>query len=102
VVAISSVDVKRSLVPSSTSHKGSAGCGAARKAGFDKTQSLYTVRIEGPNKPGQGAKIVRALADKGLNLRGFFGAAIGKNFVAYIALDSSEDGVKAMRIIKGL
>jgi hypothetical protein len=82
--------------------KGSAECSAARKAGFDKTKSLHTVRIEGVNKPGQGAKIVQALAEKGLNLRGLSGAAMGKHFVAYFALDTSEDAVKAMRIIKGL
>ena len=82
--------------------KGSAGCNAARKAGFDKTESLHTVRIEGADKPGQGATIVRALADKGLNLRGFSGAAIGKKFVAYVALDTAEDALKAIRALRSL
>ena len=82
--------------------KGSAGCSAARKAGFDKTESLHTVRVEGPDKPGQGAKIAQALAEKGLNLRGFSGTALGTKFVAYIAFDTSEDAVKALRVVKGL
>jgi hypothetical protein len=82
--------------------KGSAGCSAARKAGFEKTENLYTVRIEGPDKPGQGTKLVQVLAEKGLNLRGFSAAAIGTKFVAYLALDTSEDVVKAMRVLKGL
>lgn len=82
--------------------KRTAGCRAARQAGFKKTVSLHTVRIEGPDRKGQGAKIARALAGQGLNLRGFSGAAIKKSFVAHIAFDSDADAGKAMRILRGL
>src|SRR5690242_10627374 len=55
--------------------KGAAVIRAARAAGFKKTDSLHTVRLEGADKPGAGSVITRALADKGLNLRGLSAAA---------------------------
>jgi hypothetical protein len=81
---------------------GVAASRAAREAGFNKTDSLHTVRIEGPDKKGQGAKIAEALAEKGLNLRGLSAAAIGNRFVAHIALDSASDAAKAASILRGL
>ena len=75
---------------------------AARAAGFERTKSLQTVRIEGPDRAGQGARIAEALAAKGLNLRGFSGAAIGKRFVAFIALDRSPDAAKAVSALRQL
>ena len=85
-----------------TAIKGAAQARAARKIGFKKTKSLHTVRIEGPDKKGQGAKITRALGTKGINLRGLSAAAIGKKFVAHIALDKAADATKAVRILKAL
>jgi hypothetical protein len=82
--------------------KGAAQVRAARQAGFEKTDSLHTVRIEGANKPGEGAQIARALAEKGLNLRGLSAAAIGNKFVAHIAVDSAADAAKAIRVLRGL
>jgi hypothetical protein len=82
--------------------KGAAGCRAARKAGFEKTKSLHTVRIEGPDKPGQGALLTRALAEKGLNLRGISAAAMGNRFLTHVALDSVAETAKAVRILRGL
>jgi hypothetical protein len=82
--------------------KGANGCRAARKAGFEKTKSLHTLRIEGTDKPGQGAKVTQALADQGLNVRGLSAAAIGNKFVCHIALDKATDAAKAARIIKSL
>ena len=57
--------------------KDATGSRAARCAGFAKTKSLHTVRIEGPAKPGQVARVTQALAETGLNLRGLSAAAIG-------------------------
>ena len=81
---------------------GAAASRAAREAGFNKTDSLHTVRIEGPDKKGQGAKIAQALAKKGLNLRGLSAAAIGRKFVAHIALDSAADAAKAAGALRAL
>jgi hypothetical protein len=82
--------------------KGAPQVRAARGAAFEKTESLHAVRVEGANKPGEGARITQALADNGLNVRGLAAAAIGSKFVAHIALDSSADAVKAMRVLRGL
>jgi hypothetical protein len=82
--------------------KGAKARHAGGKAGFTKATSLHTVRVEGPDRRGQGVRIAQALADQGLNLRGLSAAAIGKKFVAYLALDSALDAAKAVRIIRGL
>jgi hypothetical protein len=82
--------------------KGAAQVRAAKKAGFEKTKSLHSVRIEGPDKPGLGAKMTQALAEAGINLRGLSAAAIGKRCIAHLALDSSADATKAARILKKL
>ena len=82
--------------------EGAAGCRAARQAGFAKTKSLHTVRIEGADKPGQGAVMTQALAEAGLNLRGLSAAAMGKTFVAHVAFDTTTDAAKAVRRLRGL
>jgi len=82
--------------------KGARQVAAARAAGWTKTSSLHTLRVEGPDKPGQGARILSALADKGLNLRGVSAAAIGKKFVCHVALDAKTDAAKAGRIVRDL
>ena len=73
---------------------------AAKKAKFRKTKSLQSVRVEGPDRPGIGAKLSTALADSGINLRGMSAAAIGKRFVCYFALDKVGDAAKAARILR--
>jgi len=82
--------------------KGAKQLRAAKKVGFRKTKSLHSVRVEGPDRPGMGAKMSQALADKGVNLRGLSAAAIGKRFVAHIAVDTPADATKAIRILKKL
>jgi hypothetical protein len=72
----------------------------AREVGFVKSASLHTVRVEGPNRPGYGLNIVEALAYEGFNIRGFTAASIGNRFVAHVALASSAEASKAMRILR--
>jgi prephenate dehydratase len=79
--------------------KGPKQIGAAGAAGFTKTNGLHTLRIEGLDKPGEGVRILTALANGGLNLRGLSAAAIDKQFVCHIALDTEADAVKAARIV---
>jgi hypothetical protein len=75
---------------------------AAKKVGFRHTRSMHSVRVEGPDKPGQGAKITDALAAAGINLRGLSAAAPGRRFVLYLALDTAPDAAKAIRLINAL
>ncbi|MBN1854934.1 MAG: ACT domain-containing protein [Pirellulales bacterium] len=82
--------------------KGAAQIGAAKKAGFEKTETLHSLRIDGPDQPGLGAKMTQLLAQAGINLRGLSAAAIGKRCMMYLALDSSADATKAARLLKRL
>jgi hypothetical protein len=80
--------------------KGAAQLKAAKKVGFQKTPTLHSVRIEGPDKPGLGAQLTQALAQVGINLRGLSAAAIGKRCVVYLAVDTAADATKAARVLK--
>jgi hypothetical protein len=82
--------------------KGAAQCRAARKAGFEKSKSLNTLRVEGANKAGLAAKMTQALGDKGINLRGFSAAAIGLKFVGHVAVDTAAEATKAARILRAI
>jgi len=72
----------------------------AREVGFLKSESMHTVRVEGPNRPGHGLNIAEALAAEGINLRGFTAAAVGAKFVAHLALATTADAAKAVRILR--
>jgi hypothetical protein len=80
--------------------KGVKQAAAARKAGLHKSKSLFAIRASGPDKAGLGAKMTQALAEKGINLRGLSASVIGRKFVLWLALDSSADATKAMRVLK--
>jgi hypothetical protein len=82
--------------------RGAAGSRAARQAGFARTERLHTVRIEGPDEAGAGARIAQALAEKGLNLRGLSATAFNQRFVCHVALDTTADAAKAVRILRKL
>ncbi len=82
--------------------KGKKATAAAESAGFKKAEGVWALRVEGPDKPGQGARLAGALAEKGLNLRELSATAIGKKFVCYIGLDTEADAAAALKVIKGL
>ena len=80
--------------------KGAAQTRAAKKTGLAKTTSLHSLRLEGPNQCGLGARITRALADAGINLRGLSAAALKRSHVTYFAFDQAEDARRAGPILK--
>ena len=82
--------------------KGAKQVKAAQAAGFQKTGSLHSLRVEGVGKPGAGAKLTKALAEAGINLRGFSAAAVGKRYVTHLALDTARDAAKAAAVLKKL
>jgi hypothetical protein len=82
--------------------KGAKQIKAADAAGFQKTESLHSIRVQGMDKPGAGAKLTRALAEAGINLRGFSAAAFGKQYVTHLALDTAKDAAKTVAILKKL
>jgi hypothetical protein len=73
---------------------------AAAEVGFNVTQTLHSVRVMGPDRPGVAADLTQKLADSGINLRGFSASVIGTQFVAYVAVDSLDDANKAMILAK--
>ena len=80
--------------------KGAKQMKAARELGFHKSNSLHGIRVMADDKPGLGLVLAQALADAGINLRGFSGTAVGKRAVFYVAFDTSVDVGKAMRCLK--
>ena len=80
--------------------KGAKAAKAAQVAGFGKPQSIHSVRIEGGDKPGLGAKIARTLGNAGVSFRGISAIVIGRKFISYIACDSAEDAAKAVAALR--
>ena len=80
--------------------KGPRQIRAAKKAGFEKTESLHGIKISTGNKPGFSSELARKIADSGISLRAFSGASIGNRAIFYLAFDSEADANKALRLIK--
>ncbi len=73
---------------------------AASDSGLVRASGLYALRIEGPNRPGLGALITRAVAANGINLRGASAAGIGNKALFYLAVNSEADRKTAMAVVK--
>jgi hypothetical protein len=80
--------------------KGARVVKAAREAGFAKSEDIHALRIEGPDKPGSIAAVSRTLGGAGISFRALSVAAMGRKFVAYLALDSADDAKKATAVLK--
>jgi len=61
---------------------------------------MNSIRIEGPDRPGLGAQLSRAVADAGINIRGASAAALGKRAVFYLAFDSTADAKSAAAALR--
>jgi len=82
--------------------KGAKQIRVAEESGFRRTESLHSIRAEGLDKAGLGARMTEAIAGAGINLRGLSAAAIGKRFVTYLVLDTAADATKVARILSKL
>ena len=80
--------------------KGAAQQRAGKKAGLTRSESLHSLRLEGPDRPGLSATITRALEATGINLRGLSAAAMGRRCVVYFAFDTAVDARKAASALK--
>ena len=74
----------------------------AARAGFGKKDSFLTLRITGPNTPGLAAKVAGALAEAGINIRSFTGAAVSDQHVTCIMFDSQTDVDQAKEVLDRL
>lgn len=75
---------------------------AARAAGWAPAVNIATLRVEGPDRKGLGARMAKAIGNAGVNLRGCSAAVLGTKFVAYFGFDSADDAAKAAKAIKSL
>ncbi len=76
---------------------------AADAVGLVPATGMFSIRVEGPDRGGLGADICRAVADVGLNIRGFSAAALGKKMVNYLAFSSESEALAASKALrKGL
>jgi hypothetical protein len=83
--------------------KGKKQQDAARAAGVTPaTGKIATLRLEGPDSPGGGAAVCRAIQNAGINIRGLSGLKVGNKVVAYIGFDSDADADNAARAIKAI
>ena len=80
--------------------KNAAQTRAARKARLKRADKMYSLRVMGPDRAGLGAKITRALAEAGINMRGLSAAAIKGRSVVYFSFDKRTDAIRAARILK--
>ena len=82
--------------------KGAKAQRAAASLGMGKPQTIHSVRVEGGDKPGLGARIARTLGRAGVSFRGLSAIAVGRKFICYLALDSAEDTDRAIQALKKL
>lgn len=68
---------------------------AARQFGFKLAEGMHSLRVEGPDQPGAGHRVVSALAGMGINLRGVSAFRQRGEFVIYLAFDTQADADKA-------
>ncbi len=73
---------------------------AARAAGLKQAADIGTLRVEGADRPGLGAKITQAIADAGISVRGVSAAVLNKKFVAYIGFDSAADAARMLPVLR--
>ena len=73
---------------------------AAEELGFAETTSLYSIRVTGPNMPGVGAEMARALAEAGINLRGLTALVVGETYVSHFAVDTGSDAEKVIALLR--
>ena len=77
---------------------------AARGAGMSPAADVATLRVQGPDSPGIGARLTRAVERAGVNMRGLSAAVLGGQFVAYFGFDNDGDADRAaaaMRTVRG-
>ena len=73
---------------------------AASTLGFNLTNSVDSVRVEGDNVPGAAVNIADMIANADINIRSFSAAVIGPRYIAYIGFDSSSDADRASKVLQ--
>lgn len=75
--------------------KGEKQMAAARAIGFKTTDTLHSLRVEGPDEPGLAYRISARLAQEAINVRGVSAASLGNEFVMFLAFDTAAEAERA-------
>lgn len=76
--------------------------GNADQVGLRLASDLPTLRLEGTDSPGAGAKLAKTIADAGVNLNELSAAVYGHQFVCYATFDSAADLATAETALRAL
>ena len=82
--------------------KGRKVLAAARACGFRGAHRVATLKVEGADRRGIGAKIAQAVGAAGVNMRGLSAAVVDRKFITYLAFDTRQDAAKAAKALKAL
>ncbi len=72
---------------------------AASAAGLS-VSPIPCLLVEGDDKPGLGARMARAIADRGVNISFLMAETVGKKFSAVFGFQNDADASTAMKAIK--
>lgn len=73
---------------------------AASTLGFNLTNSINAVSVEGDNRAGITAELAELIAGQDINVRGLSVAVIGTRFKAYFGFDSRADADAAIDVLR--
>ena len=73
---------------------------AAQDAGLHKSQSVYVLRLEGPDHPGLIAGIAGTLSQADINITGLSAAATKRNAIIYVRFVAKEDVTRAADVLR--
>ena len=100
VIARRSPDIPGAGAVFLTPIRGDREVEAASTLGFNLTNSVDSVRVEGDNMPGAAVNIADMIAKADINMRSFSAAVIGSRYIAYIGFDSSSDADRAAKVLQ--
>lgn len=102
IIARQQADKFRAGIAFLTPIKGKKVLAAAKALMVEPAENLTTLRVEGPDSPGSCSRMVGAVAAAGVNMRGVSSMTAGRNFVAFIGLESAADADAVARVLKKL
>ncbi len=72
---------------------------AANDVGLHRADTMYTLRLVGPDRPGLAAGVAGTLASEGINITGLSAAAARGGAVIYLRFASEEDTTAAIEAL---
>ncbi len=69
---------------------------AAMESGFELVRDVFTLRLEGPDQPGLGYLVARAVGSAGVSMQGLSAATLGSRCIMYLTFRSMPDLERAI------